>query len=223
MTNRVPYLKARWQQTIVTSGLEDLNDELFAHLVESYSEPQRKYHTQQHLEQCFQTLDDWFLSVPDRPAVELALWYHDFVYDLKGDGNERASAYMGKMRVLNMGGTMELAEKVQHLILLTEHKAELPRTRDEHILIDVDFSILASPSEAFQEYERQIREEYAMYPDELYKPGRASILARFLSRPSIFHSDEASWHENLARENLEASIRSLGYTVEEALKIGRPA
>ncbi|MGJ4745117.1 hypothetical protein ACQV5M_02045 [Leptospira sp. SA-E8] len=52
-------------------------------------------------------------------------------------------------------------------------------------------------------YSKQIREEYDIYPDELYKPGRKKVLEYFLSMDSIFKTKEyREKKEKQARENL---------------------
>jgi predicted metal-dependent HD superfamily phosphohydrolase len=45
-------------------------------------EPQRRYHTLQHLRECLGHLEAVLDQVPDPAAIELALWFHDAVYEL---------------------------------------------------------------------------------------------------------------------------------------------
>jgi predicted metal-dependent HD superfamily phosphohydrolase len=57
-----------------------------------HAEPQRKYHTQQYLLECLRLFDEvWHLA--ERPhEVEMALWFHDAIYELKSSQNEQRSA-----------------------------------------------------------------------------------------------------------------------------------
>jgi predicted metal-dependent HD superfamily phosphohydrolase len=67
-----------------------------ARLLRCYAEPQRAYHTLQHLEECLLLLDDakatGLIAKPD--LIEMALWFHDAVYNPQGSENEELSAQM---------------------------------------------------------------------------------------------------------------------------------
>ena len=72
---------ARWQGLWQQLGASTSNDELFFKLVKCYSEPHRKYHTMQHLNECFTHLEI-VRSIAERSGeVELALWFHDAIYN----------------------------------------------------------------------------------------------------------------------------------------------
>lgn len=62
----------------------------------------------------------------------------------------------------------------------------------------------------FEEYEQQVREEYAWVPDFLFRRTRGKILQGFLARQAIYAT--AHFHDRLekkARENLARSIVGL--------------
>jgi len=63
-------------------------------LYEKYSEPGRFYHSAGHILYCLDQLDNYPSGTGDSDALELAIWYHDAVYDPRvSDGtNERLSA-----------------------------------------------------------------------------------------------------------------------------------
>src|SRR3989344_4723436 len=68
------------------------------HLLEkAYNEPHRHYHTFNHIRACLDELSAARMAmqtlVIDSNAIELAIWFHDFVYDPCLDDNEHASAY----------------------------------------------------------------------------------------------------------------------------------
>jgi predicted metal-dependent HD superfamily phosphohydrolase len=63
-------------------------------LIAAYNEPQRKYHTEQHLRECL-TLFNEHIQLAQAPAeIEMALWFHDAIYDVNATGskNEDQSA-----------------------------------------------------------------------------------------------------------------------------------
>jgi predicted metal-dependent HD superfamily phosphohydrolase len=62
-------------------------------LANAYAEPQRHYHTLNHISHMLDTFDTYSGVFQDKRAVELAIWFHDCVYDsVKGaPWNERES------------------------------------------------------------------------------------------------------------------------------------
>ena len=168
-----------------------------ARLLKCYAEPQRAYHTLQHLEECLLVLGDAkktrLIAKPD--FIEMAFWFHDAVYDPQCSENEALSAQMA----LEALGDTEMAREVARLILLT--KSHQPgEGPDDAWIIDIDLAIFAQPMERVREYERQIRAEYAWVPEAVYAEKRAEILAAFLCRPQLYLT---AW----ARERFEARAR----------------
>jgi predicted metal-dependent HD superfamily phosphohydrolase len=162
-----------------------------------YTEPHRRYHTLEHVAACLDELDACPLA--NETDVELALWFHDLVYDPKASDNEERSA-----RALEQLGATHAIDvaKAVHLVLLTKHGASAaPVTPEEQTMIDVDLSILGADDATFDAYDRAIREEYAFVPDDLYREGRRKVLRHFLEAKSIFASDHY-------RERLEARARA---------------
>ena len=176
-------------------------------LLECYAEPQRAYHTLQHLEECLVILNDAkqtrLIEKPD--LIEMALWFHDTVYDPQGSENEALSAEMAREAL----GDTELAREVARLILLT--KSHQPGEGPEDAwIIDIDLAIFAQPLERVREYERQIRQEYAWVPGAVYAEKRVEILTGFLHRQHLYLTEWARERfEASARENLRALIESI--------------
>lgn len=176
-------------------------------LLTAYSEPQRAYHTLQHLEECLRCFDEvkkaGLIAKPD--LLEMALWFHDAVYDPKGGENEELSAQMA----VEAMGESDLSREVVRLILLT--KSHRPgEGADDAWIIDIDLGIFAQPMKRVLEYERQIRAEYAWVPQDVYAEKRAEILRGFLGRQKIYLT---AWfqeqHEAQARENLRKLIAAV--------------
>jgi predicted metal-dependent HD superfamily phosphohydrolase len=94
--------------------------------------------------------------------------------------------------------------------LATKHNAE-PTSRDAALLVDVDLAILGAAPERFDEYERQVREEYSWVPGFLFRRKRREILEGFLARPHVYSTDHfLACYEAAARANLVRSIERLG-------------
>lgn len=178
-----------------------------ARLVAVYDEPQRAYHSLQHLDECLICCDEArqadYLHAPDE--LELAFWLHDAVYDPRGGDNEAQSAALAA----EMLGDTPQAQRVADLVMLT--KKHQPGTGpDDAWMIDIDLGIFAKPLPRVLEYERQIRQEYAWVAEDVYLMKRREILAGFLARPRIYLTDFFhQHHEPQARRHLGALIAQL--------------
>ena len=140
---------------------------------------------------------------------ELALWFHDAIYDVKRKDNESRSADWASSVVLAYGLPAECGERVHALVMATCHDA-VPRGTDQEIVVDVDLSILGARPERFDEYERQVREEYSWVPGIVFRSKRRKMLQELLKRSTIFCTEKfVRAYEAQARENLERSVRQL--------------
>ena len=156
-------------------GVAAVPSALYNELMAAYAEPHRHYHTAQHLEECFAHFDA-IGSLAGHPAeVALALWFHDAIYDPKRQDNEEKSAGWARAAVLAAGAAPDAAARIHALVMATRHAA-VPRGPDEEVLVDIDLSILGAAPARFDEYERQVRAEYAWVPDFLFRrsAGRSS-------------------------------------------------
>ena len=157
-------------------------------LLAAYSAPERHYHNVQHLENLFTQVAA--LPLHDATVVALAIWYHDAVYEaLRGD-NEAKSAEWALAFLAQT--TLEPARqtRVADLIRRTaDHtQPQPPDDADLLLFLDADLSILGAPEAAYWDYARQVRREYRLVPDLLYRPGRRKVLAKLLAAPVLFHT-----------------------------------
>ncbi len=60
-------------------------------LLSAYAEPHRHYHTQHHIAACLEALDAHRHCAERPEEVELAIWFHDAVYDTRRTDNEEAA------------------------------------------------------------------------------------------------------------------------------------
>jgi predicted metal-dependent HD superfamily phosphohydrolase len=205
----MPGLK-RWRELWARLGGAVPDEMLFHQLIARYSEPHRRYHTVQHLDECLERLAEIKTDAVHPDEVELALWFHDAVYDTRRSDNEEHSAEWARSAIRAAGLPTSLAERVHALIMATRHDAR-PSGRDEQILVDVDLSILGATPARFEEYETQVRDEYSWVPESVFRSTRRAILAGFLERPSIFSTEKfVDAYEAQARQNLDRSLKKLG-------------
>ena len=99
--------------------------------------------------------------------IQLALWFHDAVYDLDRHDNEERSADWARNAVIEASCNEMIADRVMSLVLATRHAAT-GQTPDQRTLIDIDLWILGAPAKRFDEYERQVRSEYLSIPEALF-------------------------------------------------------
>ena len=205
-------LEVDWLETWMALGLK-APPGAFDDVITRYSELHRAYHTLQHLSECLKhlaALKDT-LSQSQRANIALALWYHDAVYDTHRSDNEELSARLADENLRAAGAGSDLRQHIHSLILATKHN--FTSTEFEvSTLVDIDLAILGASVERFDEYERQVRQEYAWVPDADFRAGRSRILDCFLQRPAIYLTDHfRARFEVSARSNLRRSIESLTF------------
>src|SRR6185312_9691309 len=93
---------------------EDLREDLLAR----WSESHRRHHTVTHLHEMLDAIG--LLAGDgvqfDREAVELAAWFHDAIYEVGRDDNERRSAELAH----ELLGSSPVRDEVVRLVLLTK-------------------------------------------------------------------------------------------------------
>lgn len=199
----------RWSVLCETLRLGGNVPGWYGRLAEAYREPQRHYHTQQHMGECLVELDEASHLAQRLAEVELALWFHDAVYDPQAADNEERSAELAKQFLREGGSADQLAGRVEQLILMTKtHQAQ--GDADGGILLDIDLSILGRAEHRYFEYEQQIRQEYAWVPTPVFAAKRVEILEKFLCRDCLYVTE---WfrekYERSARRNLAGAIERL--------------
>ena len=205
-----PGLRDRFTRLWTRVGGSTGGTDAFDALVRAYGEPHRHYHTLGHLQDCLARLDEACAPSSARDIAEAALWYHDAVYVPTASDNEARSAEEAAARLAAAGVPLPTVGEVVRLVRVTDH-AGPPADPLGQLVCDVDLSILGRQPADFDEYERRIRAEYRQVPEELYRAGRAAILNRLLSRPSLYHLEHfRSRYEREARRNLHRSLRALG-------------
>jgi len=200
-----------WVETWRELGVDDSPAlrRLYGDVLDRYSEPHRHYHTSQHLAECFAKVQE-IIALAEHPAeVNVGLWFHDAIYDTQRHDNEERSADWARSAARGLGASADSAERIHDLIMFTRHAAE-PVGIDAQVLVDADLSILGAQPARFQEYEAQVRREYAWVPEAMFRSTRARILREFLDRPHLYctaHFRER--YEAQARGNLRDSLRHL--------------
>jgi predicted metal-dependent HD superfamily phosphohydrolase len=183
--------------------------EPFWDLERRYAELGRHYHTLDHVDAVVHAARG--LLRPTPPAVELAAWFHDAVYDPRAGDNEERSAEYAREVLKGLGVPADVREETARLILLTRSHEASPDDVPGCAFLDADLAILAAEPAAYDEYAAAIRREYAWVPEAEYRAGRRRVLERFLARGHLFHTPLMKGApEARARVNLAREVASLG-------------
>ncbi|MGB2926301.1 MAG: hypothetical protein WBB82_13450 [Limnothrix sp.] len=193
------------------------NKKVFHELVTAYEEPCRYYHTLAHLENCLVRFDEVKDLLQSPEEVELALWFHDVVYDPHSTTNESDSAVWLKHFLESGDRPLIQINRVYSHILATQYHYKVTDS-DRQFMLDIDLAILGSTAAEFRKFELNIRREYAWVSQETYCRKRVEVLQSFFGyaervnswRSPIYQTDYFREHyEAQAEQNVAQAITSL--------------
>ncbi|MFE7778665.1 hypothetical protein ACFU5O_33235 [Streptomyces sp. NPDC057445] len=206
-------LRNRWYAALLAvredPGSPDPSD-YADNLLARWSEPQRRYHTVDHLAAVLGHIDTLEPYADNADLVRLAAWFHDAVYLPERSENEERSARLAERALPEAGLTPKDTDEVARLVRLTETHAAQDGDGNGTVLCDADLAILASPPDTYASYTAAVREEYGFVPDDAFRAGRAAVLRQLLGLPRLFRTPygEQRW-EAPARRNLSAELEGL--------------
>ncbi|KQO49346.1 MULTISPECIES: hypothetical protein [unclassified Methylobacterium] len=197
-----------WTRAVGGSGAEAAWRALDA----GYGEAARHYHGWPHVRallaghDAVRGLPD--VSGLDGDAIDLAIYFHDAVYDPARSDNEARSADL----LVTCSGSGLGRECIRSAVAMIRATAahgpsEDPETR---LMLDLDLAVLGAPRAIYEAYAAAVRREYAMVPDAAWRIGRAGVLDRFLDRPRLYQTGH--FHDRLesaARANLADEAAAL--------------
>lgn len=196
-----------WQQFSNHLMLADAHSKaLLRLLLDAYSEPQRHYHTIQHIVECLAFFHQIKNQLNDPIAVELAIWFHDAIYNPQAIDNEEKSAELMEQYCSQLFEKAQLQKVYEWIIATKKHS---PATdQDLNYLLDIDLAILGSSKRRFAEYEQQIQQEYSWVDADLYRVKRAEVLNYFLEMKPLYQTEYfRDLLEVQAKYNLTSSLR----------------
>lgn len=181
----------------------------------AYTGPARHYHGLDHIDALLSLSAQHRAELRDPVAVDIAIYFHDAVYDPARRDNEMASAALARTELGMLGARRDLIDTVAAYIEATAHTAATALAHPGHDtdldhLLDFDLSALAAEPHNYDAYALAIRREYAIYPDDAYARGRARVLEGLLESKCLYRVPalSAMW-EVRARANLARELASL--------------
>ncbi|MHA7268574.1 DUF4031 domain-containing protein [Arthrobacter sp. HLT1-20] len=182
--------------------------ELGAELLRRWNEPHRHYHCTSHLLAVLESLDLLTNSSPP-PAVALAAWFHDAIYEGVPGRDEEQSADLARHYLT---GLVEppVVDEVVRLVRLTVQHTPAANDHAGALLCDADLAILGSAPLRYGQYVTDVRKDYAHIPQDQFNLGRAAVLRQLLALEPLFRTDSGQqlWAAP-ARRNMSAELAQL--------------
>lgn len=198
-----------FKATVIKYNVDNLlAGKLWHEVTEQYGKTKRYYHNLTHLENLYEELKS-IDEINDRDTMIFALVYHDIIYKSTAKDNEQRSANLAGERLQSINYPESGISVCKQMILATQFHLRSENS-DINLFTDADLSVLGKPWPVYEAYYKNVRREYAIYPDLLYNPGRKKVLKHFLDMPSIFKTPHfTTLYEKQARENLADEIALL--------------
>lgn len=189
--------------------------EVLERLLHRHGEAHRRYHTVAHVQWVLHHVGIILTHLApataaelDVPAIQLAVLFHDAVYDPRSDCNERQSAALATEAAECLGWPPERVRRVEQLVMATA--THRPSSLAEALVVDADLSILGAPANTYLGYVRAVRDEYGHLTDDEWRRGRQVVLERLLAASPLFTTDYMQQHfEHQARTNLTHELDRL--------------
>ncbi|PCI25714.1 hypothetical protein COB57_00670 [Candidatus Peregrinibacteria bacterium] len=207
---RMEFLHEEFKNVFQSLNVEKSVDELWNKIVCSYGGNERHYHTLDHIAHLLYFLKVRNESLDNWPAVQLAVWFHDVIYDTQKKDNEKQSEEVAREELAILNISEDVIESVSQLILATKKHEKIRGFEDSGLFLDADLAVLGKDANEYQVYAEQIRSEYKWVDEDIYKIERVKILERFLARPHVYFTPKIRQSfEAQARKNILYEIKTL--------------
>lgn len=183
-----------------------------------YTQPHRKYHNINHINDCLVELENiphWTIltknmnGINEIDIVESAIWYHDAVYNPYSKQNEYNSADL----------LPEITEKnrkfipaVRHAILSTAFHLITQNNLSPaaQVMLDIDLSGFGKDRFVFAQNGINIRYEYYNTKLKEFLEGRYKFYQALVKRPTLYYTEHFyNLYHTKSRENIEWEISLL--------------
>jgi predicted metal-dependent HD superfamily phosphohydrolase len=205
----------RWQALAADIGLKEVKwGEIGGYLLTQYCRPDRHYHGAGHIVSMLDGFDTLKAKFEHPVAAELAIFFHDVIYDAHRSDNEEQSAIQLKEKLHGTVGNSTLASAAFSIEATKSHQPT--RRPDTNRVIDLDMMILGQDWLVYEQYANGVMQEYLpVYGEEAYRQGRVTLfLEPTIARGDIFLTDEFKHLDEPAIRNMQREA--------EVLKSGKP-
>jgi len=184
---------------------KDVINDVYKVIVSMYGEVGRYYHTLEHIKSMLQLSVQYQDCIKDIVSVQLAIFFHDIIYNAKSGTNEDDSVVIF-INLLDNHLEKSIINKVSRFIMATKSHQLSDDNEDDDMayFLDFDMSVLSWPRECYIEYAANIRKEYIHVDLDDYCIKRSAFLRNTINSASkIYHSQLYLEREQLARDNME--------------------
>ena len=197
-------LLSSMDSSIPETSLIHIWEDLEAH----YMQPQRKYHTLNHVLFCLDRFDECSGYISACDQLELAIWFHDAIYFPGSNLNEAQSANYFDHHLKRWLSDADI-KAVTKLIMVT-NMTTLPATNDQAFMCDIDLSSFGLSWIDFLMDSVALREEQADVATNIFAKNKRHFLNHLLDRESIFITEHFySLYEQQARKNIKRYLTVL--------------
>ncbi len=208
MTSNLTFAR-RWQEFLLrlhAGNVSRERTEIGRELATRYAEPHRRYHTITHILQCLHEFHE-ISQMAEHPAeLEMAIFFHDAVYNAKAMDNEEQSARLASEAGEKMNLPQESIERIVRLIEGTKI-GKVPATPDERLMEDIDYSILGQPESVYDAYVQGVRAEYHWVSQDMFGAKRGNFLRGLLEKDSIYYTGHfGKKYNKTAKENIRKEL-----------------
>lgn len=157
-------------------------------LTNYFEEESRHYHTFQHISELVELTEIHRHMIQNIPAVMLAIFFHDIVYNPKSSFNEDDSndIFLQFVVECNSCNVSKHSNLVFSMIDMTKRHvmSDDEYNFDMKFFRDIDMAILGSDKVRYAEYAAQVRQEYMFVDFKTYCLKRSEFLESCLSSTS---------------------------------------
>lgn len=183
-------------------------DDVYKEVKNYYSMPGRYYHTPKHIEHCLTQFDLASDQLENADAVEIAIWFHDLVFEANADDNELQSACRF-VELANDSMDAEFKTTVYDLVMATA-PPRIPKTTDQQFMLDIDLSSFGLPWEDMLRDSIAVRQESPQLSDAEFFPGQRAFLESLVKREHFYFTEFfRSRIEETARSNINRYLENL--------------
>lgn len=199
-----------WNDICITFAIpKEISDVLLNQIIKFYQESHRQYHTLSHINSLLHQSKCHELLIRNKFIVNLAIIFHDIIYDPRKSDNEEASNIQFNSMMSSLLPE-DIVTSVNKYILATKyHQVQESNDSDLQLFIDMDMSILGSPWEEYIAYARNIRQEYSHVMLEEYCIKRSSFLKQISEKRLFVTNDYYNLYEQQAQYNMKQEYLSL--------------
>jgi len=155
-------------------------------LISAYTSHRRHYHNIDHIMRSIDLLDSIKQTLPNREEMEYAIFWHDFIMTTYNGESELLSSIEAVRSIYELDLILN-PDLVADLILETKYGTSTKPIIEYNYMYDIDFSILGSDEETFNQYDDNIEKEYGL---SFSKNARINFLLTLLDpKKHIFRTE----------------------------------